>query len=285
MKVGIVGYGFVGKALHSALIPSTEVFLVDPVLNTNMRSLKAFSPELTFICVPTPMKSDGSQDISILNSVFEEFMSLKISGTLILKSTVLPNNLMTLSNACPNMVFNPEFLREKYANDDFIKSKLIVLGGKADYVNIVANFYKKFTKCICDEYMKTDLVTASLVKYAINTFLATKITFFNELNHIFKISNAEDKWDNFIKILSRDERIGKSHMAVPGHDGKLGFGGACLPKDSTAMLMYAREYGLDFNVLNTVINVNNQIRAMYNTDERESSQNITFSGSEKNDKT
>lgn len=283
MKVGIVGYGFVGKALHNALKSSVEVFLVDPILKTNMRDLKVFLPDITFICVPTPMNNDGNQNISILNSVFDEFMSFKISGILILKSTILPDNLTTLSGKCPVMVYNPEFLREKYANHDFIKSKLIVLGGKSDVVDIAANFYSIYTKCECDEYIRTDMVTASLVKYAINTFLATKITFFNEFNNLFRNTNAEDSWENFISILSKDERIGSSHMSVPGHDGKLGFGGACLPKDSTALLRFAKYKGVDLNVLSSAININNEIRARYNTNERETSQNIRFNNLSKDD--
>ena len=113
-----------------------------------------------------------------------------------------------------------KFLREKSANEDFINSKLILFGGEKPYLDLLANFYDSFTRCINKEYQYTDLISASLVKYSINSFLATKVIFFNELKSLFDISTDED-WQNFIDILSKDDRLGCSHMNVPGHDGRL----------------------------------------------------------------
>jgi len=276
MKVSIIGYGFVGKAIHNGLISETEVLLIDPKLNTSVGDISNFRPDIIFVCVPSPMKNDGTQDLSILNDVFERLYSLKIDSTIILKSTVLPDVLLYLSSKFPNLVFNPEFLREKHAEKDFIESNLIVFGGNKEYANKASDFYKNYTKCICKEYVKTDLVTASLLKYTINTFLATKVTFFNEINNIFVASKAEDSWENFISFLSKDKRIGKSHMSVPGHDGKFGFGGACLPKDSRALLEFSKIQGQKLDVLNEVIRINNSIRGQYNVGKRESDQNIDF---------
>lgn len=276
MKVGIIGYGFVGKALHNGLNKNNEVLPIDPKLNSSIRDLINFCPDIIFICVPSPMKNNGTQDLSILDDVFEGLLSIEHEPLIILKSTILPDSLTKLSIDFPNLVFNPEFLREKHANEDFIESNLIVFGGRTEHVTEASNFYYNHTKCKCKEHVKTDLVTASLIKYTINAFLALKVTFFNEINDIFASSNAKDSWENFISFLSKDKRIGSSHMSVPGHDGKLGFGGACLPKDSRALLEYSKTLGQQLKVLNEAVKVNNIIRGQYNIGKRESDQNIDF---------
>ena len=203
-------------------------------------------------------------------------MKLSVNPLIVLKSTVLPNHLLNIQKNIPNIVYNPEFLREKSANEDFINSKLILFGGEKPYLDLLANFYDSFTRCINKEYQYTDLISASLVKYSINSFLATKVIFFNELKSLFDISTDED-WQNFIDILSKDDRLGCSHMNVPGHDGRLGFGGACLPKDSIALLNFAKSKDVDLNLIKNTIKTNNIIRAQYNTPvDRERMQKINF---------
>ena len=98
VKVGIVGYGFVGKATAKGFSKNTELFLVDPLLGTNLSDLKEFIPEFIFICLPTPMKKDGSQDFTLVKEVFTDILSNKISSTIILKSTVIPSNIKIVDN-------------------------------------------------------------------------------------------------------------------------------------------------------------------------------------------
>jgi UDPglucose 6-dehydrogenase len=277
MKVGIIGYGFVGKALKNGLKPSAKISLIDPKLNTSVNDLLSFGPEIIFICVPTPMGDDGSQDVSILCETIDNLKGMNITCPIVLKSTTLPNTLEEISSKVPNLVYNPEFLREKHADQDFINPNMIVIGSNKDTSSsFLEEFYINYTYCICKNYIKTDLITASFIKFTINSFLATKVSFFNELNDIFSKVNTTETWDNFIQYLSYDERIGNSHMSVPGHDGKLGFGGACLPKDSKAFVKFAELNESRFNVLNSAIIVNNNIRQQYNNDQRESDQNINF---------
>ena len=106
------------------------------------------------------------------------------------------------------------------------------------------------------------------------------VLIFNELKEIYRNLNATDSWENFISYLQKDNRMGSSHMSVPGHDGKKGFGGACLPKDSISMYNFSKEINLDLRILKAAIDVNNRIRAEYNEDPRELEQRIRF-----NDKT
>ena len=279
MKVAIIGFGFVGKALSNGILNNVDIYKVDPKLNTNIIDLIKFKPDIIFICAPTPMNDDGSQDISIIELIINKIIEfdINLNSDIVLKSTILPDNLKNLKKILPNIIYNPEFLREKHANEDFINSNLIVFGSdNNDYLKI-SNFYQNFTKCINQDYIKTDLTTASLLKYAINSFLATKVSFFNELNELFLKSGAEESWDSFISYIDKDRRIGSSHMNVPGHDGRKGFGGACLPKDSNALIKYAMSLNTNLNVLKKAISTNNKIRAGYNDlIEREIDQNITY---------
>jgi len=278
MKVAIIGYGFVGKALQNGLKNSVEVFLVDPKLNTSINDLETFKPETIFICVPTPMNDDGSQDASILEKVIDELNPFSDSALIVLKSTVIPSYISRIEIKIPNIVYNPEFLRENFANEDFINADLIILGGNNDsYIKKLSNFYKQYTKCINTNYQFTDLISASLIKYSINTFLSTKVIFFNELFEVFSNSGSKDNWENFIKIMQNDKRIGNSHMQVPGPDGKLGFGGPCFPKDTKALLQYSKDIGEPLRLLEKCISLNNNIRSQYNSlSKREVEQNINF---------
>lgn len=279
MKVAIVGYGFVGKALAEGFLDTVELIKIDPKLGTDINEIIEFKPKIVFICLPTPMKDDSSQDITTLKEVFKQISQIKNNYLVVLKSTVLPDNIQQLSKLNEDFIYNPEFLREKHAKEDFINSTLIVFGGQKEKCNVLGDFYANHTKCISKEYFFTDKITASLIKYTINSFLSTKVSFFNELHKLFTGSGSKDSWENFIKMISVDKRIGASHMQVPGHDGRLGFGGACLPKDSKAFLLYSQKKQANLNVLETAINTNNKIRAKYNKKtDREIEQNITFSG-------
>lgn len=277
MRISIIGYGFVGKALGSALTKHVELQKIDPKLNTSTKDIQRFKPEIIFICVPTPMDKDGGQDISILKQIISEIKSFNINTLVVVKSTILPIYVAEIENDLPSFVYNPEFLREKHANEDFINSKMIIFGGKKESCLRLSEFYKNFLKCKSNEHTFTDPISASFIKYIVNSFLATKVIFFNEFYKLFESSDAKEDWTSFIKILTKDDRLGSSHMDVPGHDGRLGFGGACLPKDSNAILKYAKSLNTELSVLSAAIKTNNKIRASYgeNTD-REDEQNIFF---------
>ena len=278
MNIAIIGYGFVGKALKNGLKDNAKVFVVDPNLNTTVQDLKNFKPEVIFICVPTPMNKDHSQDISIVINVINEILELSLDACIVLKSTVIPSHIMNLEKIIKNFVYNPEFLREKHANEDFINSNLIVFGGPRKSSEFLSKIYTKYTRCTNADYVLTDIMSASLIKYSINSFLSTKVTFFNELYNVFNASGADESWTNFIHYLAKDERIGNSHMQVPGHDGRLGFGGACLPKDSNAFNIYSKSLNSPLSLLNHAIKINNKIRSSYDSETiRELDQNITFS--------
>lgn len=279
MNIAVVGCGFVGNALINALCNKVNILKIDPKYGSSIKDLKSFKAEIIFICVPTPMSSKGDQDLSALDKIIDYLNKLDSSHLVVIKSTVLPNYIERYKERINNLVYNPEFLTERNADNDFINSNLILFGGDKNASLELGKFYDEYTKCITKEYVSTDLVTSSLIKYSINSFLATKVIFFNELYNLYKKSNSQDTWSNITKILSRDSRIGNSHLDVPGPDGRFGFGGACFPKDTQALVMYAKNMGIELNIIKTAIGVNNSIRSEYNSlTNRESSQNISFKG-------
>ena len=277
MKVAIIGFGFVGKALKNAIHKNVDVFIVDPKLDTHIKDLEKFNPEFIFICVPTPMLDDGTQDCSIIESVIDEIYENKLESIIVIKSTVLPNLYNSFSKKIKNLLCNPEFLREKSAYYDFINSEFILIGGDKKLSNKLKNFYINHTECISENFQFTDLISASLIKYAINTFLATKVIFFNQLYNIFNNSNSTSNWSDFLKIISSDSRIGNSHMQVPGPDNRFGFGGPCFPKDCNALYKYSKDINQNFSLLAHAVLINNNIRRNYNElTERELEQNTNF---------
>tara|TARA_Y100000768_G_scaffold223840_1_gene168931 strand:+ start:956 stop:1819 length:864 start_codon:yes stop_codon:yes gene_type:complete len=277
LKLGIVGYGFVGKATDWGFSKNIDKFIVDPILGTSVKDLSKFNPDIIFISVPTPMGKDGSQDSKIIESVMLELKEQCSESIKVVKSTVLPSILEKLEIIDNKIIYNPEFLREKHANEDFLSSEIIIFGGDRNTAKIVSKAYLAHSKCKNKDHIFTDLKSASLIKYSINSFLATKVLFFNELHSIYEKLNVKDEWKDIVKIISKDKRIGLSHMDVPGHDGKKGFGGACFPKDSYALVKYAEKVNVDMTTLKTVIDSNNKIRSSYSSlDVREFEQNVSF---------
>ena len=277
LKLGIVGHGFVGKATDWGFNKRVSKFIVDPLHNTSTSDLKDFAPDIVFICVPTPMNDDGSQDSSIIDEVIKDLITYCPNTIKVVKSTVLPSLLDELQKLDSKLVYNPEFLREKHANLDFVNSDMIIFGGDRNISTQVSNAYLRHSRCKTKEHIFTDLKTASLIKYSINTFLASKVIFFNELHRLYEALDVKDSWESVINIISRDNRIGDSHMDVPGHDGKKGFGGACFPKDSLALIKFANNLDIDLNSLISTVKINNKIRSEYEElDSRESEQNVSF---------
>lgn len=274
--MGIIGHGFVGKAVDKIIKPEVKKFIVDPIYDTSIDQLKIFNPSVIIICVPTPMKNDGSQNDSIVENVINEIKINFKDVTVILKSTVLPNSLNLLNNLYP-IVYSPEFLRERHAYDDMVNSKLNILAGDTKICEKAKDFFVKYTNMKSKDFIFTDLVTGSLVKYALNTFMATKVLYFNQMNDLYNSLNPSSTWEEFISILSLDDRLGDSHMQVPGPDGRKGYGGACFPKDVKAIISLSKAMKQDFSLLEKVDKTNSKIRKKYKElDKREIDQNVNF---------
>lgn len=271
MKLLIIGHGFVGKAVDYGFTnPKVEKTIIDPKYGNSIKDIDISLHDLTFICVPTPMMDDGDIDTSILEEVLDYFNSgyRFAHQLLVIKSTVTPDIIAKYTDS--GIVYNPEFLREKTANEDFINPDFHIFGGNTFDSYRLENYYNDFSMCKRAPSYHMTAQEASFVKYGINSFLSTKVTFFNQLYDA--VTEAGGNFNTVTRAMEADPRLGKTHNRVPGFDGKRGFGGACFPKDTAAFAHYTDKMTL----LEEVININNEYRKNYTKDSREIEQNIKF---------
>lgn len=264
-KIGIIGNGFVGNAIASGMIGYVdEIKIYDVQKSKSVNSLDEVvnTSDIIFVSVPTPMANvrGGKIDISILRNVLESIQEIKRRNDpiIVVKSTVVPGTMENLQENFLNLrlVFSPEFLTERYARLDFINSARIVLGGDKKDVKVVANVLKpRFPGA---KFVETDFATAQLIKYMANCFFAVKVSFMNEMAQICDAANAD--WETALEGFISDGRIGNSHLQVPGHDGDLGFGGKCFPKDINAMIYRSKELMVEPTVMKAAWEKNLEVR-------------------------
>tara|TARA_B100001113_G_C21114766_1_gene624879 strand:- start:323 stop:1153 length:831 start_codon:yes stop_codon:yes gene_type:complete len=255
-KIGILGNGFVGNAIKLGFSSTYKLFVYD--INPQL-SFDSFDEvnncDYVFVCVPTPMFKDGSQDLSNVLKVFENASQKPIY---IIKSTIIPGTTDYLLNKFPDIkiIFSPEFLREKHAKYDILNLNRVVLGGDYNLTEKVKTIFLKRFKNI--KIIQTDSKTSELIKYMNNSFLATKISFMNE----FKLlcNKIDANWEDALKGFLSDERVGNSHVNVPGHDGKNGYGGTCFPKDVNAIISFSKKLDIEMNVIEAGWKTNLNVR-------------------------
>ena len=201
------------------------------------------------------MFEDGSQDLSYVESTFVEGTSEPVY---ILKSTVLPGTTETLSKQYPNfkIIFSPEFLTERTAKLDILTQSRIILGGEFTLTEKAKTLFNKRFKI--KNIIQTDSKTAELTKYMNNSFFATKVSIMNEFRLLCDKIGAN--WEDALRGFVSDGRIGDSHLNVPGHDGKLGYGGTCFPKDVNALLSFSKKHEIDLNTIEGGWNTNLMVR-------------------------
>lgn len=284
MKVAVVGAGYVGLATavgfaelgHSVVCAENDVDRLQSLLSGRSPVAEAgisaaletltFDPRLMFVataeeavshadvvflCLPTPQGTDGTVDLSAVIDVVENVKDLLVrDAVLVLKSTVPPGTAARVSVLIDrpdiNVVSNPEFLRQGTALEDFLRPDRIVIGGNdTSAVERVASLYRDIGVPILT--MTTE--SAELLKYAANSFLATKLTFVNAIADICEAVGA--RIDDVVAGLSADSRIGAQFLR-PGP----GWGGSCFPKDTRALVGAAAARGYDFALLKGVIETN-----------------------------
>ena len=259
-KIGIIGLGYVGGAIRESL-DWPEIFMVlDPAkgYNTTYQEL-ADQTEGVFICVPSPMSEDGSCDTSILENVLANLKAVNYQGVIISKCTAPPDVYQRLNEAFPNLVHVPEFLTAANAIRDYVNGKFCIIGGKVGAYRREAERLIRMTQQHLGENVRhCSIGEAALSKYTINSFLATKVTFMNELWGIAVAAGLD--YDTIAGMISMDERIGKSHMKVPGPDGSFSFGGACFPKDTSALLKYTETLSQTPMMLDATVRKNTMLR-------------------------
>ena len=263
-KIGIVGQGFVGSAIREGLKNYHQVHTFD--IKKELRTCDSLNQlvnntDIIFCCLPTPMRKDGSCDTRLVSSVVSEINELVPVGKskiIIIKSTVPPGTTAKIDEDNPNIevIFSPEFLTEANSIDDFKNQTRIILGGSRPATTRVKTMFRKAFPSTT--IVKTGSRTAEMIKYFTNCFLASKVIFANEMKQICD-SNSID-YDKVVEYALYDDRIGNSHLAVPGPDGDVGFGGHCFPKDLKAMITQAESTGIDPVFLKSVWSKNQSLR-------------------------
>ena len=207
--------------------------------------------EFIFLCLPTPESSDGSADISIIETVTREIGGNLLPASIIVNKSTLPVGSVKVVENCiqrkdVSVVSNPEFLREGSAVQDFLRPDRVVIGSDD---KLAAERVSQLYEPICKNILITDPASAETIKYAANAFLAARLSFVNALASVCEVLGANI--NDVVDGLGSDSRIGTQFLQ-PGP----GWGGSCFPKDTKALLKIAQDNGYDFELLAGVISAN-----------------------------
>ena len=242
----IIGFGVVGQAVYEGLVENNIIHILDAEPNDD---LDYSSYDGIIICLPTPQGPMGECD-DMLVEQYHRSIRMEVPAVPILIKSTISIELVELLEDDQEVTYNPEFLTEADSNEEFCHQKFAIFGGHhcRSWYDLYINSGIKI-----DKVRFTSMKNAAYAKYTINSFLATKVIFFNELYNMY----CDDGFDELTELVAMDERIGKSHMMVPGHDREFGFGGMCLPKDTSAFVTSGKG---KLSLLEKVIDINKEIR-------------------------
>lgn len=305
MNIAVVGTGYVGLVTGTCFAETGNLVICADIDSTKVEKLKngiipIYEPgldilfernikndrlsfttdlraavrnsEIIFLCLPTPQDGNGSADLKYVLGVADDLGKFfrdepSIGYKIIIDKSTVPVGTSDkvreeIKKHAPDFKFdvasNPEFLREGMAVDDFMKPERVIIGTSSDKTkSILAQLYEPFVRSGNPIYFM-DERSAEVTKYAANSFLAAKISFMNEIANLCEQTGADvDK----VRIgIGSDSRIGKRFL-FPG----VGYGGSCFPKDVAALVNIANENDYDFNILKSVIQVNErQVERFFN---------------------
>ena len=246
MKIQIVGYGFVGQAHALALGGNNDIHIYDPV--------KGYedlidNPDAVIICVSTPQDDDGRCN---MRNVYGTILKCPKNVPILIKSTISLEGWRSIKSLDKNNMisFSPEFLRAKHAYEDFKNQEVIYVGGGNElfWTFILESSLQVKVECKNPEAL-------ILAKYYRNSFLATKVAFFNQVFDLCEI--AEIDFNVVRELVTEDKRIGESHSYVTEERG---FGGHCFPKDTFAISWTSDSYEYDSSIINAAIRYNDRIK-------------------------
>ena len=264
-SIGIVGQGFVGGSVYTVLSQYENIGTYDidrRKCNTKSLGELVDQSDIIFVSVPTPMRETGECYIGIVEDILSYIDDYATTGkTIITKSTVPPGTHTEWSKRYKNLsiVFNPEFLTEANAVEDFRTQRYIILGSKdaTDFERAKQAFTLAFPEDSIS-YLYCSYEEAEAIKYFRNTFLSVKLSFCNEYYNLCKMLGID--YGLVATVAHMDERLGNSHYKVPGPDGDMGFGGHCFPKDIRALMYMCESKNIDCDMLNVAWNINAKFR-------------------------
>ncbi|MBT8195587.1 MAG: UDP-glucose/GDP-mannose dehydrogenase family protein [Bacteroidia bacterium] len=256
------------EKMQNMVIPIYEPHL-DVLFERNIKQKRlSFTTELegaikkadiVFLALPTPPGEDGSADLSYVTAVAEQIGPWIDRYKIIINKSTVPvgtaeivwKAIKTNCSGEFDVVSNPEFLREGFAVDDFMKPDRVVIGTTSERARkVMSDLYAPFVRQGNPSYFM-DERSSELTKYAANAFLATKITFMNEIANLCEKTGANV--DSIRMGIGSDSRIGKRFLFAG-----IGYGGSCFPKDVQALEKTSKDHGYDFSILNSVMSVNHK---------------------------
>jgi len=266
-KIGIIGGGFVGGA--TSLLQSekvqTIIYDINPERCIPLGSTfnDILNTEAVFICVWTPITTTeeeyGKCNTKLVESIIKQLKDADYKGYIIVRSTV-PVGFCKSQNVC----FMPEFLTEKNWKNDFLNCEKWVFGWNMSFNE---EEIKSFSECMTNLIFSSsvnnknisfvDSSSAEFIKYFRNCFLATKVSFCNEMYQFAKALDLD--YETILELTTQDKRIGKSHTSVPGHDGKRGFSGTCFPKDIFSLEYQMKQVNVRSDITSAAIKRNNEV--------------------------
>ena len=263
-EAAIIGLGFVGGAMFKSFTEKgVNVYGYDKYKDGGLGNIEpCLNAEMIFLCLPTLFNTETQEyDKSAINEVISYLKLHNYSGIIIVKSTVEPNTVEQLAAKYRlRLIHNPEFLTARTAYHDFHNQKHVVLGKSTTTlgsdITHITKFYKEY-------YPNAEISICSsseseCMKIFVNSFYASKIQLFNEFYLLSKDINVN--FNTIKKLMLKNKWINPRHTNVPGPDGKLSFGGACFPKDTSALLYFMKEKGTPHKVLNSVVEERNSMR-------------------------
>jgi UDPglucose 6-dehydrogenase len=241
MKIGIAGYGFVGKAHAAVLKDKHDIVVNDPALGFEADFADV---DAVIVCVSTPQRQDGSCHMDNVYEVVETAPDVPI----LIKSTISVEGWDMLVDTFPErrIAFSPEFLRAASAVEDLQNMDLMLIGGTScaiwrDVFNVNVEV--------------ADARELILAKYARNSFLALKVAFFNQMYDLCDTLDIE--YAAVAHYTTMDSRIGDSHSFITEERG---FGGHCFPKDTSALIRTAQRNNVELSILQEAVEYNRRIR-------------------------
>lgn len=270
MTISIIGYGYVGSAVgHLCESNNIEFNVCDKQFkkgNFNyfnnikklMDNVSNNEPHFIFVAVPTPSDKEGKCDISIVNNVINQISQLHTTQTyIIIKSTLEPGTCDILYDNYTTdnfyIILNPEFLTEKNYLDDIYNATFVLIGSKnlhmVKYKQILHLYRSMYKHNTLIDIISKSYTECELYKYTLNTFLATKITFFNEIHELSTKMGVD--YQQLKTLFKYDNRIGEYGITIPGDDG-FGYRKSCLPKEVRGLINLQKRLGLSNELLSCV---------------------------------
>jgi nucleotide sugar dehydrogenase len=254
LRIGIIGLGTVGEAIRRGFEGNHEIFIHDPKLGTKLTGVTD-NCEVAYIAVPTPTdRETGRCDTSIVRSILE---ALPDDFSAIIKSTVIPGTSQGFHEEFTNLriACSPEFIRAESADGDFKSQEILVVGTHhEDLANLVLKHHLESGILLGGEFFHVSPTEAEIVKYAKNSFYAMKVIFGNHFQRL--ANNLEQDWGVVKRIITHPQERGIVDSHLDEFNGKMGFGGSCLPKDTIAIRTKFEELGLEADLFESILSDN-----------------------------